>query len=105
MSLFDGLPDAFVETFGEEVVYTPAATGVAATITAIWMEEPVAVALEGEAGGDDVAVTLHLRAADVPAPAEGDRAQRVATGRTMRVVPPIRPDGQGMIVCTLEAVD
>lgn len=102
MDVFDGLPDIFTGVFGEPVVYTPAETEVSQTITAIWYEEPIDAVLGEEASADDVAVTLHLRAADVASPQEGDTAQRVSDGKIMRIVPPIRPDGKGMIVCALE---
>lgn len=103
-AVFEGLPDAFAETFGEAVIYTPADSGVALLINAIWIEEPV-TAFDGLAsvGADDVNVTLHVRSADVPQPAAGDCVERVATGKTGRVVSPIRPDGMGMIALTLEA--
>jgi hypothetical protein len=103
MSVFDGLPDIFADTFGESVIYTPLASGVPATITAIWLETPLDIALTG-ADGDAINTDLHVRATDVAAPAEGDTAQRVSNGKLCRVVPPIRPDGNGMIALALELV-
>jgi hypothetical protein len=101
MKLIDGLPDIFTGTFGEPVVYTPAGEDAEPLqITAIWIESHVPDVL-GEVASDSLRVELHLRRADVPSPAEGDLVQRVETGRTMKVVPPIRPDDQGMIAVTL----
>lgn len=100
-SLFDGIADVFAETFGEEIVYTPAATGVARRITAIWIEDPLDPVIGGGVAVDDVMPTLHVRASDIPAPREGDLAQRVKTGETLEIVPPIRPDRKGMIACSL----
>lgn len=102
--VFDGLPDVFAGAFGEDVIYTPASTGVARLITCIWIEEPVS-AFDGLAsvGADDVNVTVHVRSADVPQLSAGDWVQRIANGKTGRVVSPIRPDGMGMIAVTLEA--
>ncbi|MDQ2084704.1 hypothetical protein RA307_31370 [Xanthobacteraceae bacterium Astr-EGSB] len=98
--LFDGLADIFTETLGEPVVYTPASTGVDGTITAIWIETPISAEFS-EADSDDMSEILHVRASDVPAPAEGDTARRVKTGVIRQVVPPIRGDGKGMIALTL----
>jgi hypothetical protein len=106
-SVFDGLDNVFVAAFGEPVVYTPQSTGVPlgpdGTISAIWIDVP-GFAVHGEADTDTTEITLHLRAADVAAPAEGDTARRVKDGRTCKVVPPIRPDGKGMIAVSLEAI-
>ncbi len=103
--LFDGLADIFVDTFGEPVAYVPRATGIAlgadGTIRAIWVERPV-FAVSGEADTDAIEATLHVPAA--VAPVEGDVATRIKTGKVARVVPPIRPDGEGMIACALELV-
>jgi hypothetical protein len=101
-SVFDGLADIFAATLGEPVVYTPVVTGVPATITAIWLERPLDVVMRGESGTDDISTELHVRAVDVPAPKEGDTVVRSGTGKTARVVAPIRPDDKGMIACTLE---
>lgn len=100
MSVFDGLPDIFTDTFGEPVSYMPVATGVARTISAIWWEASLDAALDG-VDVDLSETKLHVRAADVPSPKEGDRAQRVSDSKVMLVSTPILPDGKGMIVCNL----
>lgn len=87
---------------GEPVIYTPAG-GTPVEIEAIWIEGAVSATFD-DVGTDARAADLHVRAADVPAPREGDIAQRVATGKTMRVVTPIRPDDQGMIAVALEQI-
>lgn len=99
--LFDGLPDIFVETFGELVDYTPAATGVMRTLQAVWVERSEDAGLGDGVDVDICTTRLHVREADVPDPQEGDLAQRRKTGRSLQVSPPILPDGQGMIACAL----
>ncbi len=103
MKLIDGLSDIFTETFGESVNYTPDG-GIPIGIEAIWIETPISAAFES-ADTDAVVVELHVRAADIAAPKEGDIVQRVSDSKTMRVTQPIRPDEQGMIVLTLEQAD
>lgn len=103
MKLVDGLPDIFAETFGEPVVYTPI-NGDPVEIEAIWIETATSVVFD-EADADGVQVELHVRAADIAEPREGDTVERVANGKTMKVVPPIRPDDQGMIGLTLAQFD
>lgn len=98
----DKLNAGVFKYFAEAVLYTPAG-GEAVEIPAIWTETAVGTAMLG-VGTDAIDAELHLLTADVPSPKEGDTAQRVKDGRTMRVVPPIRPDGEGVIVCTLEKV-
>jgi hypothetical protein len=85
---------------GESVEYTPIA-GAPITIDAIFIAEPFNIVLGDQAGTDDVRKELHLRASDVPSPREGDTA--TIAGVTYRVVPPIQPDGKGMISVALEA--
>jgi hypothetical protein len=107
-AIFDGLAEIFTDpsVFGEAVVYTPLATGVPVgangTINAIWHEGSLDVAMTG-ADSDAAQTTLHVRAADVPEPLEGDVARRVQNGRVMKVSTPILPDGKGMIRCNLAA--
>lgn len=99
MSLFDGMAEIFRDTLGEPVVYTPAG-GAPVTIEAIYFDTPLTVVLDGEGiPVDNRNKELHVAAADLAAPAEGDHA--TVRGVTYRVVPPIRPDGQGMIVVAL----
>jgi len=98
MSVFDGLADIFADTFGEAVDYTH--DGVTTRISAVWQEVAFDALVDGM--NVDVAQTrLHLRAADVSSPKEGDIALRVSDGKTMTVSTPILPDGKGMIVCNL----
>jgi hypothetical protein len=110
MSVFDGLADVFADTFGEPVSYTPIATGVPIgtgsppAIQAIWLEDAVDAQF-ADADTDAIRPQLHVRAADVPVPVEGDLAVRVKTGKSCKVVPPIRPDDKGMIVCGLALTD
>lgn len=103
--VFDGLPDIFTESFGEPVIYTPVATSIPSDppISAIWRETSADVVLGGGEGvaADSGRTTLSVRAADVPAPAEGDTARRVSDGKLMIVSTPILPDGKGMISCNL----
>jgi hypothetical protein len=110
-SVFDGMAQIFADTFGEgegQVLYTPA-VGSPKTINAIWWESTPGIAAFG--GGDDaIAVDarrteLHVKAADIAAPKEGDRATRLSDGKVMEITAPIRPDGKGMIVCNLAEID
>ncbi|WP_439611502.1 head-tail joining protein [Reyranella sp.] len=99
MSLFDGMAEIFRDTFGEAVIYTPAGAAPLA-IEAIYFETPLTIAHDdGGAPVDSQAKELHVAAADVAAPREGDRA--TVRGVTYKVVPPFRPDGQGMIAVSL----
>lgn len=102
-AIFDGLPELFVETFGERdgVIYTPIATGVPLDdpLDAILIDDPLDVVIGEQVGGDDVRKTLHMRTADVAEPAEGDLAE--IDGVTWTVVPPFKPDGKGMVSVTL----
>lgn len=103
MGVFDGLADIFSDVFGEAVIYTPV-SGAPIAINAIWWES--SAGLPGADGVfEDVQRTeLHVRAADI-SPQEGATATRVADGRVMLITTPIRPDGKGMIMCNLAAID
>lgn len=100
-SVFDGMPDIFVGSFGEDIIYTPS-SGSPRTIRAIWIEVPdMQPVLMSDS---DITISrLHVRASDIAEPLEGDTALRVRTGKLCKVVPPIRPDDKGMIACALEA--
>lgn len=98
MSVFDGLPDIFTEALGVSVVYTPQG-GSPVTIDAISVERSIEVQLADGPAVDDRRHVLHVRAADIAEPREGD--QVTIDGDTFKVVPPIRPDGKGMIAITL----
>lgn len=105
-SLFDDMPDIFTDAdtgFGETITYVSSETGRKKTINAIWIEHPVMQGLDPKA--DAASITLEVRAADIPNPVEGDEITRVATKLTMKVVPPIRPDGNGMISLTLSKIE
>ncbi len=99
-SVFDGLADIFVETFGEAEGIDYVAGGITTRITAIWLEFALDAAFDG-VDVDQRQTRLHLRASDVADPKEGDIAVRIADGKSMRVTPPILPDGKGMIACNL----
>lgn len=99
-SVFDGLADIFVDTLGEPVIYTPIATGVPATIDAIWTETTIDVVMGSGAPTDAGVTTLSMRAED-GTPVEGDTVTRVADSKTMVITTPILPDGKGMIRCNL----
>lgn len=98
-AVFDGMPDAFIQAFGEPVTYTPA-SGAPKLIESIWTETSDDVVIGDHAASDTARTTLSVRAEDVT-PAEGDTATRVADGKTMTVTTPIQPDGKGMIRCNL----
>lgn len=108
MSLFDGLPAVFASTFGRPVVYTPVATGVPLPgFDAIFTRRPIEISLGGDGAADGEICTLDVPVASVAAPADGDLVTVPANGAaaaegTFRIVPPIRPDGEGMITCMLE---
>ncbi len=101
-NIFDGLASIFVEHLGQPVVYTPKATGIPKTINAIPRVEPQLVDL-GQAGPshDTVRRLLDFNLADIANPAEGDGV--TIDGEAFTVVPPIAPDGKGMVSVTLEA--
>lgn len=101
MSVFDGLSEIFLETFGELVAYTPAATGVPVTIQAIWIEQPLQVEF-GDADVDGHRAELSVAA--VIDPREGDKVVRLRDGVARGITTPIRPDGKGLVVCNLGAV-
>lgn len=107
MSVFDGMAAIFTQHLGEDgaIPYVPVA-GTAFTLPpghAIYHEEAVTgLEDDGSAGVDAVRRTLHLQAAHVPAPVEGDRV--TVRGVTYRIAPPIVRDGKGMVVVTLTKV-
>ena len=98
MSLFDGMAEIFRDTFGEDIVYTSAG-GPPRTVRGIYIETPLHGFGDEGAPADSAIKELHVAAADVAAPQEGDRA--TVRGVTYRVVPPIRRDGEGMIAVAL----
>lgn len=97
--IFDDLPDAFIEAFGEPVIYTPAG-GTPVPLQAIWNDGSLTSPLGFDPAADTGKTRLSVRAADLT-PAEGDTAQRLADGKVMNVAPPILPDGKGMVSCEL----
>lgn len=101
MSVFDGLPDIFADTFGEAVDYTPAGAQDPVRITAIWWETTATIGLADGISEDTPRTELSMRASEIAAPKEGDTAKRIADGKIMMVTTPILPDGKGMIVCAL----
>ena len=108
-SIFEHLDVAgtFAEHLGErEVIVYTRLGGAPITLEAgraIFFEEPVTIVHDdGSASTDNAQKELHLQAADIPAPAEGDTV--LVRGITYKVVPPIRPDGKGMIAVSLVKV-
>jgi len=109
MGLFDGFPDLFTDPdvgFGEPVVYTPAGAPTSAvTINAIWTEHPITDGPDfGAVRADVIDLRVDARVVDVPDLAEGDLFERVSSGVVGKAVPPLRPDGAGMVMVTLERV-
>lgn len=104
MSVFDGMSDAIIDALGEDVIYTPIATGLPVTIRAIWWTHPQTSAA-GDFEADDRRLGLSVKTSDIPAPAEGDRVQRVKDGTVRMLAPPILPDDEGVTVCSLVAPD
>lgn len=97
-NLFEGLDVIFRDTFGEDVVYTPL-KGTPGNISGIYIDTPLQGLADDGAPVDNTVKELHVAAADVAAPREGDRA--TVRGITYKVMPPIRPDGKGMIAVAL----
>jgi len=103
--LFSGLADILTDPntgFGEPVIYTPVATGIPVTINAIWCEDHEAGQFDVKS--DQTNVRVEVRTEDVAEPKEGDTAERVAGGYVGKVVPPIVPDGHGLISLNLQKV-
>jgi hypothetical protein len=104
--LFDDMPYIFTDPetgFGEPVKYVSSQTGRKKTINAIWIEGPVIQGMDPRA--DAAAIRIEVREDDISNPAEGDEVTRTATKVTMKVVPPIKPDGNGMVSLTLSKID
>jgi hypothetical protein len=102
MKLIDGLPGIFTDVFGDEggTLYTPQ-DGEPKLIKAIWMLGG-GVAVVGALNIEERDAELHVSAADIPEPKEGDTAVRQMDGLAMRICNPITPDDQGMWACTLQ---
>ena len=85
---------------GQTVTYTPASTGIAQTLRAIYDRRSVLLNAFGDVGVREQMCEVQYRAADfVPAPIVGD----VVTigGQTFRVAQPPQPDGQGGAIITI----
>lgn len=94
MSVFGGLPDVFVGTFGESVAYN------GQEISGIWIERPLLVSNFEGVSVEAMRTELHVRDADfLVSPVEGDTVER--NGKTYRVDAPPRFDGKGMVILTL----
>lgn len=102
--LFDDMPEVFADTFGEDIVFTPIATGIAATVQGIWSDKPVIDGMESRSTGRAIRLDLRLAELGDVDPVEGDKVTRVATGETGTVAPPIMPDGFGMVSVVIERV-
>lgn len=105
---FDGLADPLAEApgFGEPVIYIPIATGIAlgdaGTIQGIWCEDHQLGMFDVKS--DQQSVRCEVRASDVGSCLEGDTIERVKTAYKGQVVPPIVPDGHGLICVTLQKI-
>lgn len=107
--LFDGLATILTDPnagFGESVIYKPLATGIAlgadGTINAIWCEDHEAGQFDVKS--DQSNVRVEVKESDVATPKEGDTIERVKTGYIGKAVPPIVPDGHGMVSVTLQKI-
>lgn len=103
-SIFDALPGHFTQVFGEEleIVYTPIG-GTPITLpplSVIFEQVPEMVVLGAEPQNAVTKSTLHVPAATIASPQEGDTV--LIGDLTWTLVEPIQSDGKGMIVCTLE---
>lgn len=93
MTLFSGLPDIFVSTFGQSVTMVPLG-GPSYEVQGVFSERPV------DALGMVLAdAALHIRDADVGRVTDGHEVQ--VAGKTYFLREP-RPDGEGMTAYTLE---
>lgn len=97
MNVFDGLPDIFVDVFGDDIPITYNGVG----IKGIWVDPSVTLSIEASVGFVATQPELHVQASDFPTvqPKEGDSVVR--GGIAYRVDGPPRPDGKGMIVLTM----
>lgn len=98
-SIFDGLPDVFIQTLGQTVTVIPAG-GVAREITAVFRRS--AQPDPFESGAFVRETTLGARSVDVTDLADGDLVE-VGVGEQY-AVRTIEPDGRGMTRILLEAV-
>lgn len=104
MGVFDGMSDAIIDALGEDVIYTPIATGLPAIIRVIWWTHPMTSDV-GDVEVDARRSGLSVKTSDIAAPAEGDRVERLKDGTVRVVATPILPDDQGVTVCNLAAPD
>lgn len=90
------------DTWGQPASYTPASTGVAESITAVFDAAHAQVELQGEVPISTLRPVLRLRTADLSvAPAQGDS---VTISGTAYEVNDTQPDSSGMTLCTLYQV-
>lgn len=93
-SIFDGLPDIFLGTFGQAVSIYPTDEQVIET-TGIFRNQAV-----DDLGVIQPGATLHLRASDATTMQDGDYIQ---IGDAWFRARPQSPDGKGMVPVHLEA--
>jgi hypothetical protein len=88
------------DDFGVSVTYTPL-VGQPSTFSALLLDQPADIVISGAPAADGRHRLLVLRTADVAIPVEADQVS--IGGTTYKVVPPIHPDGHGLVTVTLEA--
>ena len=85
---------------GQTLTYTPASTGIAQTLRAVYDRRSVLLYAVGDVGVREQMCEIQIRAADfVPAPIVGDRI--AIGGQTFRITQPPQADGEGGAVITI----
>ena len=97
MSVFDGLPDAFVSSLGQTVQLFPD-EAVVRSITAIFRRPSESETVFSEQGVITRGTTLHAREVDVTDVKENSSVG--VNGTIYRMGPPM-PDGRGMVMFNL----
>lgn len=95
-SVFDGLPDIFVGTFGQAVILHPAA-GDPVSVQGVFNPRSV-----DELGVTQPGAVLHLKSSDAAIISNGSHVQVDGEWYFARVE---RPDGKGMVPVRLEKTD
>jgi len=100
MRLLPDMDQHFAALFGEEkpASYQRKAGGAAFDVAAIFIEQP-GVGEIFDVPADAHQTQVHLRAAQVGEPVEGDIVTREKDGRRFKITSPIARDDQGMIAC------
>jgi hypothetical protein len=97
MSVFGGLPEIFIGTFGQPVTVLPNNGGLPVQVTGIFVNRPV-----DELGIVQQGAVLHVREADAAAIRDGNFVQIGSEWFRARSV---RPDGRGMASIRMEATN